>query len=159
MTDWLPKKIYLKDYSDDWKLFIEAVYEIFKKDFIHTKSLFRGKRINLKRYPERNGMSATFWHMTTVGEVECERKHELERCQRIPWPKPIIDNYKDPVLKVWAEPRGSNQRIHIWFEAEGYLVVLEERKDYILPWTAFYVEKEHQRKKYNKRLDRYGPLP
>lgn len=158
MIKWLPKKLYLKDYDHDLDLFVQAVYDVFKQDFLCTKPYFRGKRLGLKRHPEREGKSATFWHMTTVGEVESERQLDFERCERMPWPKPVIENSTDLVLKVWAESRGGSRRIHIWLEAEGYIVVLDERKNFILPWTAFYVEKEHQRKKYNKRWHRYGAL-
>ena len=94
--------------------------------------------------------------MISTGDVEEEREPDLRRCERIRWPKPIIENDSDPELKVWAEPRGKLQRIHIWFEAEGYLVVLDDRGEYILPWTAFFIEHEHERRKYNKRWKRYG---
>lgn len=158
MTRFLPEKIYLHNYANDWTCFMQAVYEVFKKDFIETRPNFRGKRLGLKRHPERDGKSATFWHMTTIGEVESERELALERCQRIPWPRPIIENSTNTALKVWAEPIGTSRRIHIWLEVESYLVVLDDRREYILPWTAFYVEKEHQRKKYNKRWQKYGSL-
>ena len=39
-----------------------------------------------------------------------------------------------------------------------FLVVLDDRGDYILPWTAFFIEREHQREKYNKRWERYKVL-
>ncbi|MGR6756525.1 hypothetical protein ACU6QO_01760, partial [Aeromonas veronii] len=51
---------------------------------------------------------------------------------------------------------GKSLEPHIWFEAEGYLVVLDDRGEYILPWTAFFIEHEHERRKYNKRWKRYG---
>ncbi len=41
--------------------------------------------------------------------------------------------------------RRGNRRIHIWYE--DYLVVLDGRGDYILPWTAFYIEYDHERVK------------
>ena len=153
---WLPELILMESFGGNWEHFLAAVYSVFEQDFIRTKPAFRGKRLGLKRYPERDGKSATFWHMTTTGEVEAEREPDVQRCERICWPKPVIENSTAPELKVWAEPNGKNQRIHIWFEDESYLVVLDDRRDYILPWTAFFIEREHQRKKYNKRWERYG---
>ncbi len=156
--DWLPEKVLLTEFEGDWSRYFQAVYEIFKRDFVDTKPFFRGRRLGLKSHPEYEGKSATFWHMISEGAVESERTPDLRRCERIAWPKPIIENSTDAALKVWAEPRGSNQRIHIWNEAEGYLVVLEDRRDYLLPWTAFYVEREHQRGKYTKRWKRFEEL-
>lgn len=153
--DWLPKQILMEEFGGSWQPFFEAVYAAFHQDFVAAKPVFRGKRLGLKRHPEYDGKSATFWHMISEGAVEQERTPDIRRCERIRWPRPIIENSTDPALKVWAEPKGKHQRIHIWLESEGYLVVLDDRGDYILPWTAFYVEHQHQRRKYQKRWERY----
>lgn len=151
----LPLLVLLEHYRGEWSDYFDAIYEIFHQDFVLTKPVFRGKRLGLKRYPEHEGKSATFWHMISTGDQEEERIPDIRRCERISWPKPIIDNSEDPCLKIWSEPKGKNKRIHIWFEDESYLVVLDDRGDYILPWTAFYIEREHQKQKYNKRWERY----
>lgn len=153
--DWLPEQILMQDFGGDWQKFFDAVYEVFHQHFVANKPEFRGKRLGLKRNPEYDGKSATFWHMTSTGNVESDRIPDMRRCERIRWPKSIIENSTDPALKVWAEPQGKNQRIHIWLESEGYLVVLDDRGDYVLPWTAFYIERDHQRSKYQKRWERY----
>jgi hypothetical protein len=58
---------------------------------------------------------------------------------------------------VWTESRASNDdRIHIYLPDERYLVVLADRGDYILPWTAFYIEHENGHRKY---LQRYARTP
>ncbi|CNI59165.1 TPA: hypothetical protein ACPZQN_003803 [Yersinia enterocolitica] len=152
---WLPLQILLEQYKGVWADYFEAIYDIFHQDFVRSKPIFRGKRLGLKRFPEHEGKSATFWHMISTGDQEEERVPDIRRCERIGWPKPIIDNSLDSCLKIWAEPKGKNKRIHIWFENEGYLVVLDDRGEYILPWTAFYIESEHQKKKYNNRWNRY----
>ncbi|WP_086872393.1 hypothetical protein [Kosakonia pseudosacchari] len=151
----LPLLILFEHYKGVWDDYFEAIYEVFHQDFVLSKPVFRGKRLGLKRYPEYDGKSATFWHMISTGDQEDERVPDIRRCERIAWPKPIIDNCDEPCLKVWAEPKGKNQRIHIWFENENYLVVLDDRGNYILPWTAFYIQEEHKKKKYNKRWERY----
>lgn len=155
---WLPALLLLEDHHGDWQRYFEAVYAAFEQDFVMSKPEFRGKRLGLKRHPEYDGKSATFWHMMSTGEDEAERLPDMRRCERIRWPRPMIDNSTDPVLKVWAEPKGKWQRIHIWFEQEGYLVVLDDRGDFMLPWTAFFIEYEHERRKYNKRWQRYGAI-
>lgn len=152
--DWLPDLVFLEEFGGTWQLFLEAIYKHFERDFVLNKPKFRGKRLGLKRYPEYEGKSATFWHMISEGSVEDERIPDIRRCERIRWPKPVIENEHDLSLKVWAEKRGANKRIHLWFENESYLVVLDDRGDFILPWTAFYIDREHQRRKYNKRFER-----
>ncbi len=155
-VDWLPELEPLGDYAGDWDRYFEAIYRFFCDDFVDMKPHFRGKRLGLKRHPIIEEKEATFWHFISEGKVEDERTPDLRRCERIRWPAPVINNSEDENLKIWAEPSGSNQRIFIWFEEESYLVILEDRGKYILPWTAYYVEKEHRRKKYIKRWKRYG---
>jgi hypothetical protein len=151
---WLPDIITLEEFGGNWEKFFAAVYDYFHQDFVTSKPYFRGKRLGLKRHPEYMGKSATFWHMISEGSQESERTPDLRRCERIRWPKAIIEHDVDPMIKVWAEQRQGSNRIHLWFEMQGYLVVIDDRGDYMLPWTAFYVEREHQRKKYNKRYER-----
>ncbi|MZI94722.1 hypothetical protein F9817_16195 [Vibrio sp. CAIM 722] len=155
MAEWLPDLVLFEDYDGQWPPYLDAIYTFFEQDFVRNKPVYQGKRLGLKRYPEYEGKSATFWHMTSTGNEEDERIPDFRRCERIRWPKPVIENDQEPELKIWAEPKGKNQRIHIWYEDEGYLVVLDDRGEYILPWTAFYVEHEHQRTKYIKRWKRY----
>ena len=56
-------------------------------------------------------------------------------------------------MKVWVEARNGEDRIHLWLESEGYLVVLAVRKGYIILWTTFFVKHEHERKKFNRRYE------
>lgn len=152
--EWLPELELFSDYGGDWEQYLGAIYQIFCRDFVYSKPLFRGQRLALKRHPVVEGKEATFWHMTSEGSVESERTPDFRRCERIRWPRPVIEHENDPALKVWSEKRGNENRIHLWFEAEGYLVVLAERATYTLPWTAFYIERQHQRDKYTKRWKR-----
>lgn len=151
---WLPSLLLLENFSGNWERYFATIYAAFVADFVDSKPVFQGRRMGLKRYPEYDGKSATFWHMISEGKVEAERTPDLRRCERIKWPRPFIENDQSPDLKVWSEKRGSNNRIHLWCEAEGYLVVLDDRTDYILPWTAYYVQYDHERRKINKRWQR-----
>ena len=153
---WLPELEHFSKYGGDWDRYLDAIYDIFRHAFVESKPTFRGQRLGLKRHPIERGKEATFWHMISEGKDESARTPDFRRCERIRWPRPIIENEQDPALKVWTENRGNENRIHLWLEAEGYLVVLAQRKNFTLPWTAFYVEHPHQRKKYNKRWLRYA---
>ncbi len=88
------------------------------------------------------------------GEKEADRIPDFRRCERIRWAKPVIERDGEPV-KIWREPRNGENRIHLWLESASYLVVLNERNGYILPWTAYVVEREHEKVKLNKRWEKH----
>ena len=148
---WLPPLVELNDHGGDWSAYLEAVYGFFRKDFITSSPYFRGRPVRLKRYPMLLGKEATFWHCVTTGPVEDERTPDLRRMERIRWPRPCIE--QKGALKVWSEMHGTEERVHIWVEEEGYLVVLAIRNGYAVLWTAFLVQQEHQRRKYNRRYE------
>lgn len=154
----LPSLIELDDYNGNWENYIHAVYEIFRRDFVLSKPVFRGQRLGLKRYPEQNGKEYTFYHMTHKGRDEANREPDLRRCERIPWAKPTIQKCDEWELKVWEQKRKGETRICIWLELEGepdYIVILNKRKDYLLPWTAFLSEYEHERKKRQREYEKW----
>ena len=160
-SDWLPPLIDFADHGSDWATYLDAVYACFRADFIDTVPEFRGRKLRLKRHPLHEGREATFWHLVSQGETEETRVPEIRRCERIPWPKPVIINEAQPTIKLWQEPRGSELRVHMWLEAEDYLVVLARRKvgqpdEYVLPWTAFIVESGHYRRGLQKRFEKYA---
>ena len=69
----LPELIELMAFGGDFNRYLEAVYEMFKNDFIRNRPVFRGIRLGLKKYPTYNGKEATFWHMTSEGKDEQNR--------------------------------------------------------------------------------------
>lgn len=155
LPDWLPELELFSNYGNDWQQYCEALYRLFRQDFIDSATLFRDQKVGLKRYPASYDKEATFWHLTSEGEVEEDRTPDFRRCERIRWPKSIIENETDEYLKVWTEKRKGEQRIHIWLDADGYLIVLNRRNGYLLLWTAYHVTRERQREKYLKRWERY----
>lgn len=150
---WLPPKELFSNYRGSWSVYLDALYAIFQADFVYSKPVFQGRPLGLKRHPIVEDKEATFWHLISEGGVEEERIPDMRRCERIRWPKVIIEAVPHLDIKVWQEHKKSELRTYLWVESEGYLVVLNQRKDYLL-WTAFYVERQHQREKYNKRWQR-----
>jgi hypothetical protein len=149
----LPDLIYLEDFYGDYAAFIDAVYEIFKNDFVESKPKFRGKRLALKSYPIYQDRPYTFYHMTHSGDDEQNRTPDIRRCERIPYARPVIENCDKWSLKIWSQKRGTSDRLCIWLERENepdYFVILDVRKNYILPWTAFVAQYPHEKKKKEK---------
>jgi hypothetical protein len=151
MLPWLPNLILFSNFEGIWEDYLEALYAAFCKDFLGPKIAFRGKRICLKRHPIEQGKEATFWHLISAGKTEEERVPDMRRCERICWPRAIIDNCEDGCLKIWSEERNGSQRIHIFCESAEYLLVLADRGSVVLPWTAYPVERPHERAKLIKR--------
>ncbi|MDT3684139.1 MAG: hypothetical protein RO009_03740 [Pseudorhodoplanes sp.] len=150
---WLPELILLTDHNGDWEQYLEAVYAVFHNDFVGANLEYQGRRLGLKRHPVENGKEATFWHFISSGKSESDRLVDLRRCERIGWPRAILDNCTDPCLKVWEEQKNSETRIHIWCEPAEYLVVLADRESFLLPWTAFDVPQAHYQRKLQGRWE------
>jgi hypothetical protein len=155
VSEWLPGLVLLGDCEGDWQRYLNALYEFFKKDFVESQPIFEGKRLGLKRHPMSNGKEATFWHMISEGNEEEERIPDLRRCERIRWPRPIIENSRNSVVKVWKNIREREARVCLWLEPQEYLVVLASRKGYILLWTAYVVDQPHRKRKLQKEFEEY----
>lgn len=100
LPDWLPGLVLLEDYEGNWERYIEDIYMFFRQDFIENQVIFNNQPVKMKRYPLLNGKEATFWHITSEGKEEDSRLPELRRCERIRWPRPIIEHFADSKLSV-----------------------------------------------------------
>lgn len=151
----LPDLILLQEYRGNFSDYFEAVYEIFKHDFIDSRPRFRGRRLGLKLYPLVDGKEYTFYHMTHEGDIETDRNPDLRRMERIRYPRPLIQDSEHPYLKVWENKRGNKTRVLIWHEAEEYLVILDDRGEFLLPWTAYLVTENHRKRKLRNEYEDY----
>ncbi len=152
----LPELILLEDFKGNYSLFIEAVYEVFVKDFVKHKAKFRNEELRLKWHPAFQNRAYTFYHMTHKGDDEQIREPDLRRCERMPWARPIIENCDSWSLKIWPQKRNGKHRLCIWLELKNepdYFVIIDVRKDYKLLWTAFVAEYSHQKRKKQKEYD------
>ena len=151
----LPEMIYLEDFGGDFDAYNEAVYEVFKEDFVTTRPTFEGTVLRLKKHPYVDGKEYTYYHFTHSGDIENDRTPDMRRMERMPFPRPMIDNSGDPSLKVWRNKRGTKDRILILDEEERYLVILDDRGEYILPWTAYYIEYNNKIRRLLKEYEAY----
>lgn len=159
--EWLPELIYLEDAGGEWNTYLDLLYHAFVADFVRSKPRWPGKRVALKRYPEYQGKGATFWHMISEGGIEDERIPDLRRCERIRWPKPIMEVFPDQKpaqgdrIVWWRNQRGREQRIVLALADFSYVVIVSEREDFVLPWTAYTVEQTHRRDKLQREFEDY----
>jgi hypothetical protein len=151
----LPDLVLFRESNGYFPDFLEEVYSYFKKDFIDTKPSFQGVRLGLKKHPILDGKEYTFWHIISEGQEESERKPCIDRMERIRWPKPMIENSLNKCIKLWKNKRGRDTRILIWYEDLDYIVILCERKGYILPWTAYLVKESNRKRRLNKEYESY----
>jgi len=161
-TDWLPGLVLLECSGGDWKMYVECLHGHFENDFVHSAPSWPGKRVGLKRHPEYLGKSATFWHFISEGPEEAERYPDLRRCERIRWPRPIMEDFGDTIPDAatcrvvwWRNERRGESRYVLALEDFSYVVIVADRERYVLPWTAYYVERKHQRDKLRKEFDAY----
>lgn len=154
----LPSLILLSEYKGNFKEFFEDVYQLFVIDFIDSIPSFRGSTLQLKKHPYIDGKEYTFYHFTHKGDIENERVPDLRRMERITWPRPCIENCDDWDLKVWPQKRNGKNRICIWVQLNNepdYIIILDVRAKYILLWTAFVLEYDHEKMKKQKEYDNY----
>ena len=155
MSDgWLPALVLFESYGGNWDEYVEAIYQYFRRDFLETKPSFESKRVGLKRHPVEQGKEATFWHLISEGESESGRVPDIRRCERIRWPRPMIEAVTGGRVRCWRNQRNKDARVVIALDDFSYLVVLADRGRYVLLWTAYSVEREHMRRKLRKEYDR-----
>lgn len=161
---WLPELEYLDDYQNSWQLYENALYSIFKTDFVDSHPSFEGKQVNIRRHPIEYNKEEAFFHVTCQDYLkDGQRVPDFRRCERIRWVRRFIENYQCDTskcqdcdgIKVWSEPYKSTTRVHILFEEERYMVVLERRESYCLLITAFYFNHDHALEKKLKHYEMY----
>jgi len=150
-----PDLMYLNEYGGNFPNYFTAVYAVFENHFLKSNPFFHGIRVSAQKFPLVDNIHRTFYHITHKGEDEQNRIPDIRRMERIRFPKFIIDGCPHKDFLIWKTLRGRDTRILIFNEVEGYLIVLTERKGYNLLWTAYFVEHNHQKRKYIKEYQEY----
>lgn len=128
---------------------------VFSRECVLCATFCTLELLTAPRYPEVDGLSRTFYHITHQGDDEQNRDPDIRRMERIRFPKFKIENHPHAELLVWEKEMGRDKRIHILNVAESYLLVLNRRNDYLLLWTAFYIEQRHTLIKKLKEYETY----
>ena len=151
----LPDLILLDEHGGDWNKYLGVLYQFFCSDFIKNKTMYNGRKLGLKKYPKLNGKEATFWHIISEGKYEDQKIPEMRRCERIRWPKVIIENNNDTSIKVWKNNRGNETNICLCYGNWEYIVILRERPKYTLFWTAYPLKYSHTKRKMKKEYEKF----
>lgn len=161
---WPPLGPSLNEHGGDWPTYCAACYQRYSRDFLNSVPSWplEDKRFAIKRQPLVDGQCHTFWHIITEGSDEENRNPDLDRCARIGWPRLILDDFANAYpakssVKIcwWVESHGREDRYHIALEDFSYLVVVADRGNYVLLWTAFPIEREVQRRKRRQKFEAY----
>ena len=145
---WLPARLDRAAFPDVPAM-EAAAWAIFQRDFATCPS-FRTEEVRIARYAHkaRADRGHSYWHLITEGEPEEARTVPvLDRLERVPWTRPLIENEACPMsaIKVWSNHRYGSKHICIWFDRQNYLVVLKQlSRDYLLK-TTYSPESKRQR--------------
>jgi hypothetical protein len=142
---WLPPLLPLSNFDGDWNRYLDALYDVFRGDFLKSQPFLGDRRCGSKRFPKINGKEGTFWHLISEGRVEGDRLPDMQRCQRIRWPRLMIEHATE--IPTWTATKNGDSRVHLALPDFSYLVVLADRDTYLLIWTAFCVDRQHRRDK------------
>lgn len=157
-SDWLPELVQISDYGGDWEKYLNALYRLFRKDFIESQPSFQGSLVGITKHPYSQNKEATFWHIISEGNVEEDRIPDFERCKRIRWPRAIIEHCDDlPLIQVWESVRGREKRtlLRLIFGENDYLIVLAWHKSIVLLVTAYLVTWQSQKRKLQKEYEAF----
>lgn len=137
---WLPQALAQADFPDLSGL-EAAAYAHFQTVWA-TPPSFRGDEVRAHRHPHLANPNRwnTYWHCVTEGEPEATRTTPIQdRLERIPWARPVIENETDANsgIKVWANVRGRDQHVCVWFEPENYLIVLKIARNHFVLKTTY----------------------
>lgn len=150
---WLPTLICFPDYDGKWDAYVEALYGVFRRDFIESQPEFRARPVYCQSRPIHDGKEAGFWHCIQQGRPGEERTPNFRRCERIGWPRAIIEHADDPSVVSWSLRKGGDDRTYLWYREE-YLVALGDRRRRWQLITAFPTDRRHTREKLRKEITR-----
>lgn len=157
VLDWLPGLILFEDYNRQWNEFLEAVYSAFHGDFVAKRPLFQGVAVYTRYHPAYEGKGATFWHLISEGKEEEERIPDFRRCERIRWPRALIECNDAVRVKVWETGRGRNKqkekRVICALEDFSYVVILALSGKHYRLITAYNVEYKNRRDRLRKEYE------
>ncbi len=112
LTNWLPAPLDYNPYRGKEADFIEAVYQVFCNDFLNTPPQINGKTVVINNVKTYLNKEETFWHLiSTESGTTGNRIPDYERCERLPWIRPIIEQMgQQSEILVWNNTRHKKKK-------------------------------------------------
>jgi hypothetical protein len=154
LPGWLPPLVRLEDYAGDWERYEAVLYQHFRADFLVSRPEVLAKPVIVRRHPKYKGKEWSFWHLTTFGSVEEERLPDFRRCERIRWPRALIESCDEDRVAAWEKGLRKDRRLLIALPDFSYLVVLAKKKDHLVLITAYCIEQGHERRNLAREWER-----
>ncbi len=155
----LPDLVLFEDSRGNWNAYIEKIYTHFQIDFVENRTLFQSAPVFVRYHPAYDNKGATFWHLISEGALEADRIPDLRRCERICWPRSLIENELELDIKIWESFRpwkGQEQRrYNISLSDFSYLVVLAENSTRLDLVTAYPIERQSTKIKLEREFESY----
>jgi hypothetical protein len=156
--EWLPALIPMSDYGGHFPSYLDAIYRIFRRDFILDRPSFRSRPCFCDTRPDSDGRECGFWHLISEGRIESERTPDMRRCERIAWPRAMIEAADTSLVHVWESMRrrpgkGTESRLSLAPDDFSYLVVLRPTSKAFVLVTAFQIEAQYQRDRRRREYD------
>lgn len=148
--DWLPPLLQLGEFAN-FDAFIDAAYDCFRADFVESKPTLLGKVV-LHAGPRKPGDREDGFYHITSSTGPWGRKEDVPRCERIRYPRALIEAVPSPRVHAWRDPYRKN-RLHITLPDFSYLVVLEEKRASWMLITAYPIYATHQQRGLRKRWE------
>ena len=172
MPDWLPEILEV----DPWRAeTYDYLYDIFCRDIRDSRLRYKGKDVWIFHQLE-DGKEEVFWHLTTrkpkpkriprhklkfyppgqTHEPTGERLPDPDRCARLNWVKPLIENSNDPEVLSWDYEEGNEAiKTYVWLKELNFVVIMKKYGDGKRRLiTAFYVDRGYKdyERKYAQRI-------
>jgi len=94
--------------------------------------------VNRSPHPANRHREHTYWHMVTEGHPETVRTTPmLDRLQRVPWARPLLEHIGQPGVKAWANVRGPDRHFCVWHDRINYIVVVKQTANAFLLKTTY----------------------
>lgn len=153
---WLPKRILPpNDERANFPQYEEELYKVFLSEIYNKIGLYKGKNVQMRRHPEQNGKHESFYHI--ICGKDNFRYQNIERASRLTWGKAIIQH--EPChdlscncsgLLTWDTVERNRHLRKILFKEVRYLVILEERDDFWLYITSYYIDNSNRLRSLTK---------
>lgn len=155
---------------------IDTLYDIFCRDFVHSRTLLAQKiYIDPRSHRKDEGKELDFWHLTTREEKQqvwvnnrpqwqsTGRYPDLKRGARLEWVKQILINHNHPDVTMFYHEESNakkNIRLYLWAHNHDFVVILQKLgKSSSFLVTSFHIEHTGKRQDYEKRYQFFRSNP